>query len=83
MKKIKLDRSLSIDLVIRLAPEYIEMLRDLQSPDHGAKITKKFESMRQRLGLDNYVLLYDDERRIGTAFMLAFLGEDATSPRFE
>lgn len=76
MEKNQLDRSLARNLVLRLAPQYTEMLRDLQSRDHGAKLNGKLEDMLRRMNMHNYVLLYDNENSIGIAFLLFLLGEE-------
>jgi hypothetical protein len=76
MAKIQLDKDQTRTFVVSMAPQYAELLRDLQSAGRWAKLTKKYEGIFQGGALDLYVSLYDDERRIGNCLWLCLLGEE-------
>jgi len=76
MTKLQLDKELTRKLVVTMAPQYAEMLRDLQSQARWAKLLRKYEGIFRGAALDSYVGLFDDERRIGTALWLFLLGEE-------
>lgn len=76
MDGIKLDKELTRKLIVSLAPQYADMLRDLQSPGKWAKLTRKYGGVFQGAGLDRYMELLEDERRIGVALWRFLLGDD-------
>lgn len=76
MAKIQLDQELTRKLVITMAPQYAEMLRDLQSQAKWAKLVRKYEGIFQGPLLDTYAAIFDDERKIGIVLWLFLLGEE-------
>lgn len=76
MKKFQINRDLTRKLIVSLAPQYAEMLRDLQSPGLWAKILRKYDDLFRGVGADAYVSLFDDERKIHLTLWCALLGED-------
>jgi hypothetical protein len=75
MDKIQLDKEHTRKLIVSLAPQYAEMLRDLELPTRWAKVSRKFESYLQAAAADSYVTVYDDENRIHKCLWLALCGE--------
>lgn len=75
MTKLQLDKDLTRKLIVALAPQYADMLRDLQSPGKWAKLTRKYDGVFQGAGLDRYMELLEDERRIGVALWRFLLGD--------
>jgi len=73
---IRPDKAVARKFVIQFAPEYADMLRDLQRQGRWLRLPDELLNIRNHLKIHNYVELYDDERRIGVAMMLAFLGND-------
>lgn len=71
----RLDRKTTKEFVVSLAPQYAEMLRDLQSPSNWAEVSRKLESHVQGAALDSYVIVYDNENRIHNCLWLALIGE--------
>lgn len=60
---------------INLTPQYADLLRDIQGGNGRAFFTAEIANIRRNLG--DYVLIYDDERKIGRALFLAIMGDDA------
>jgi hypothetical protein len=76
MTRIQVNKELARKLIVRLSPQYAEMLRDLQSPGKWAKLTRRYEGMFQGPGLDRYMELLEDERRIGVVLGRFLWGEE-------
>lgn len=76
MAKLQLDKELTRKLIVALAPQYAEMLRDLQSDARWAKLLRKYEGIFQGPLLDTYTAIFDDERKIGIVLWLFLLGEE-------
>lgn len=59
------------ELIYDYAPEYLELFKDFHTYDGGWLVwPKHLLEMKQNLKIDNYVVLYEDERRIGAAIAL-------------
>lgn len=71
----KLDKKLTREIIITVSPQYIELLRELQSNGGWVRLPEKFETVFRRMNLDNYVLLFDDERFISACFGLFLMGQ--------
>lgn len=71
---LKPNRNLAIKAAIHLTPQYADLLRDLQSSNGRVMFSAEISSIRKNLG--DYVLVYDDERKIGRALFLAVMGEN-------
>jgi hypothetical protein len=70
-------KSQAIVLVSEKAPEYVEFFREFQSYDGGWLIWPEFLlRVKANLKLDNYVLLYEDYRKINVCLFLFLMGED-------
>jgi len=77
MNKFRLDRELTREVIINIAPMYVELLRELQSNGRSVKLPDKLERVFRNLqNLDQYVMVFDDERRIHTALLLFLFGQD-------
>ncbi len=63
-------------LVSHAAPQFLEILSDCKDAATWRKVSERFEEMRVRLKIDNYVLIYEDERRIGSALINALMSPE-------
>lgn len=61
---IQLGKEITRNVVMSLAPQYAEMLRDLQSPTRWANVSSRLDSYLQGPAVAGYVSVYDDESRI-------------------
>ena len=68
------EKESSLKVVQRLSPMCVELLRDLQKG--GGRIAFNPEVAQIQNLVGQYVLIYDDERKIGRAMPLACLGEE-------
>jgi hypothetical protein len=64
----------AIKAAIDLTPQYAEYLKELQNTKGQSFFKKEVVNIQNNYG--DYVLMYDDERKISRAFMFAALGED-------
>lgn len=71
---LKPNKDLAIKAAIHLTPQYADLLCDLQSGNGRAFFSTEISNIRKNLG--DYVLVYDDERKIGRALFLAIMGKD-------
>lgn len=76
MAQLQLDKESTRKLIVKLAPAYAEMLRDLQSEGLWGKVLRKYERPFQGEGVDGYVTLFDDEQKIYLTLWCALLGEE-------
>ena len=67
----RMRKETALSLAIRLAPQYGEVLRELQN--NHFEFEPRVAAIRDRLG--NYVELYEDERRLGIALCMGLFGE--------
>ncbi len=72
--KLRPEKESSLNIAQRLSPQCVELLRDLQKG--GGRISFSPEIAQIQNFVGRYVLIYDDERKIGRALILAFLGEN-------
>lgn len=67
----------AIALVSKSAPDYVEFFREFQSYDGGwLKWPDRLINIKNNLKLDNYVLLYEDQKKINACLLLFLMGED-------
>jgi len=64
----------AINSALRLTPQYAEWIIDLQKSKNQNFFDREIANIQNNLG--NYVLMYDDERKIGRALFLALLGDE-------
>lgn len=76
MEKFRPDKALTVGLVAKLAPEYVEILRELQGKGGWIRMPERQEAIIKNLKLSNYVQLYEDEKRINLSLMFGLMGED-------
>lgn len=70
-------KSQAIALVTQNASKYVEVFREFQAFDGGwLRWPGKFIQIRKNLGIDDYVVLYNNENHINSACMLFMHGED-------
>src|ERR1035437_2640919 len=68
------EKESSLKVVQRLSPMCVELLLDLQKGGGRISFTHEVAQVQNLFG--QYVLIYDDERKIGRAMLLAFLGDE-------
>ena len=73
---IRPKKEVVLSLVEEMAPQYLEMFRDVQKPDGWRKLAGRFGDIRNHLSLDSYVTLYGNEAWIYNALWIARLGVD-------
>lgn len=71
---LKPEKNSSLNIAQRLSPQCVELLRDLQKGGGRISFSPEVAQIQNLIG--QYVLIYDDERKIGRALFLAFLGEE-------
>lgn len=71
---MKPDRRLTERAAVALTPEYVSLLRDLQKRDGRISFPAELAALQSHYA--SYVMLYEDERRIGFSLLLAMLGEE-------
>lgn len=74
MSKLRPLKEQAIKAAINLTPQYSNWLNELQESNGRASFKSEIDQIRHNYG--GYVLMYDDERKIGRAFLLCSLGED-------
>lgn len=75
-KEFKLDRQLTREIIIHVAPQYIELLHGLQAKDGWVRLPDKFEEIFRQMNLDPYVQVFDDEKLIHGSLALFLMGKD-------
>lgn len=73
---VRLDKKATIELVTQFVPGYLEILRECRDATTWRKLSDKFRELTTRLNIRNYVLLYDDERRIHQEILNAFMSAE-------
>lgn len=71
---IRPSKKQAIKAAIDLTPQYAEYLKELHKSKGQSFFKKEVANIQNTYG--GYVLMYDDERKISRAFLLATLGED-------
>lgn len=75
--KIRPQKSHVIKVITDSAPEYVELFNEFHIYDGGWLVWPEFLiKIKNNLKLDNYVLLYEDERRINACFALFYYSLD-------
>jgi len=64
----------SLKIVQQVSPMCVELLRDLQKGGGRISFTPEIAQVQNALG--SYVLIYDDERKIARAMLLAVFGNE-------
>ena len=78
---IRPDKNLVITLVTQFAPEFLEILADCKNADTWRKLADRWSAVCKRWKIENYVLLYEDERRIHAALFNAVMSPQEQSAR--
>ena len=68
------EKESSLKVVRRLSPQYVELLRGLQKGGGRISFTHEVAQIQSLVG--QYVLVYEDESRLGRAMLLAYFGEE-------
>ena len=63
-------------LVSQAAPQFLEILGDCKDAETWRKLSAHLDEVRVRLKIDNYVLIYEDERRLGSALINAIMSPE-------
>ena len=71
---IRLPKQSAIRFAGKWAPLYAELFCSLRHEGGRVQIDARYAQIRRNLG--SYVLLYDDEKKLGITLMLSLLGED-------
>lgn len=71
---LRLKKDAALTGAKQLTPQYVELLRDLQKGGGRLSFSSEIASIQNWFG--PYVLMYDDERKIGRALFLFLLGEE-------
>jgi len=58
---IRPKKELVLSLVKQMAPEYLELFRDMQKPGGWRTLAQRYGEIRKRLKLDSYATLYGNE----------------------
>lgn len=67
----------AIQLISKKAPEYLELFKEFQAYDGGWLIwPEKLQKIKQNLKLENYVILYKDQKWIDVCLILFLMGKD-------
>lgn len=75
MSQIRLPKKIALRVAVKSAPLYAELLKDLKSDGGRMPMGSRVSRIRQHIG--NYVVLYDDELRLGVALGMGLMGEEA------
>lgn len=70
------DKDTVISLVVHLVPNYLEVLKECDDQATWQKLSERFAEISARLKVKNYVLLYEDERRIQAAALNAIMSPE-------
>jgi hypothetical protein len=73
---IRLAKEVVRQFVIECAPQYTELLIELQDKGSWLRLPELLITVRDNLNIQNYVELYNDEQRILVYLFLGFLGRD-------
>lgn len=68
------EKQSSLKTVQRLSPICVEILRDLQKGGGRVSFIPEVAQVQNLIG--SYVLIYDDERKLGRAMLLAYFGDE-------
>lgn len=73
--KIRPTKTQVIKLITEKAPEYLDFFREFQAHDNGWLVwPEELKKAKQNLKLDNYVNLYEDQKRIEVCLFLYMMG---------
>ncbi|MDP3777313.1 hypothetical protein [Methylotenera sp.] len=72
--KIKPPKDHAIRAAIKLTPQYADWLCEIQNNKGHGLFPTEISNIQKNLG--SYVLMYDDERKIGRAVFLSLLGDE-------
>lgn len=71
MPRLSIDKTRQ--LIVAGTPTCVELLRFFQSKGSWVNLPPEVAGIRHRLKIEDYVQLYDDPRKIGMCFLLAFI----------
>lgn len=74
LNQLRPSKDSAIKAAINLTPKYVELLREFQTDGGRLPFTPEISNIQNHLG--QYVLIYDDERKIGRALMLFLMGKE-------
>lgn len=76
------DKETVVALVTRVLPDYLEILEDCSDPPTWRNLAQRFSENIKRLKIENYVLLYEDEKRIPAALLHAVMSKEEQAEFF-
>lgn len=72
---VRPDRETVVALVIQTLPQYLEILDDCRDRESWRAIAQRFGTFIKRLKIEGYVHLYEDEKNIAGALLMALLSK--------
>lgn len=78
----KPDKETVVTLVSSVLPQYLEILNDCSNPITWSNLAKRFSENVKRLKIENYVHLYEDEKRIPAALLSAVMSKEEQAEFF-
>lgn len=76
LSPLRVDKETVVNLVAYAVPQFLEIFKDCEDAVTWRKLLKKFEEMRTRLKIDNYVMIYEDDRLIVSALVNALFSPE-------
>lgn len=73
---MRADKETAVALVIHLVPHYLEVFNDCKDQSNWQKLCERFQEISKRLNIANYVLCYEDERRILSAVIRSVMSPE-------
>jgi ribosomal protein S18 acetylase RimI-like enzyme len=73
---VRMDKAATAAFVASMAPEYLDVLDACRDAARWRKVVDQFDTIVKRFNIENYVLLYEDQRRIVNALMKAMMTDE-------
>lgn len=70
---VRADKDLVVSLVARSTPDFLEILTDCKDAAAWRKFSDKLTERRTRMSVNDYHVLYEDEKRIGYILLRAVM----------
>lgn len=73
---LRADKETVVKLIAHVVPQFLEIFKDCEDVAIWRKLLKKIEEMRTHLKIDNYVMVYEDDRLIVSALVNALFSPE-------
>jgi hypothetical protein len=73
---VRPDKETVVSLITRVLPDYLQILEDCSNPITWRNLAQRFSENIKRLKIENYVHLYEDEKRIPAALICAVMSKE-------